>query len=58
MAPEHTAWTDRRVVRDSKSGHSMSALGQKQTSRLARAMSALPLKADIGCSMSVKGLVS
>ena len=29
----------------------MSALGQKQTSRLVRVMSALPLKADIGSQL-------
>jgi hypothetical protein len=34
-------------VRHGKSGPSMSALGQKQTSRLLEGMSALPPKADI-----------
>jgi len=35
----------------------MSALGQKQTLRLARSMSALPPKADIGRETSRDGLV-
>src|SRR5215469_16809109 len=36
-----------RVVRHSKSGHSMSALGQKRTLQCILVMSALPPKADI-----------